>query len=442
MASEKPSISRTIAIVAIIISILVGLGAGIALAPIVSPPPEIPRLQARITLLQGQILSGELKIGVLLPITGDLATFGQNDREAVRIAAKEVNAFFQASGVNATIVLYEEDSETEPVAALTKLQSLAARGIKFVIGPMASSEVRGLSEYANTQKIVIISPSSTAPDLGVAGDFIFRFCPNDTIQGPAIARAMYDRGVRYAVPIFRNDPWGQGLNTTISSAFKKLGGTVVQGIAYDPSTGATDFTVEASTLVSKVQTLVNTYGASKVGVVAVAFEEAVSLFLKAREHAGLWQISWFGSDGTALSGKFTEAASSLAAEFAANQTVDFINPIFAATRSGKFTSLRNSIIAKLGREPETYAYAAYDAMWVLAYALLTVNKYDSDAVRKIMPNVTNDYFGASGRVLLNAAGDRASADYDLWVIYKKADGTYDWKQTGIYNFGTDSITTM
>jgi len=440
MGIAKLSISGTIAVVALIVSLLVGLGAGIVISPIVAPSPKIPELEAKITLLKGQILSGELKIGALLPITGELATFGENNREAVRIAVAEVNAYFQANGVNASIKLYEEDSATDPATALLKLQSLAAKGVKFVVGPMASSEVRQLSSYAEANKILIISPSSTAPDLGVSGDFIFRFCPNDTIQGPAIARAMFDRGVRYAVPIFRNDPWGQGLNTTIAAAFKKLGGSVVPGIAYAPGEGATDFAVETSTLATKVQDLVNTYGAGKVGVACIAFEEVVPLFLKAREHSVLWQVPWFGSDGTALSGKLK--ASALAAEFSTNPTVNFVNPVFAASRSEKFTALRSKIITALGREPETYAYASYDAVWTIVYALLTVNKYDSDAVRKILPTITTDYFGASGRVLLNAAGDRASADYDIWIVYKKTDGTYDWKLHAIYNFLTDSITTL
>jgi len=440
MVSVKAGISSTIAVVGLIVALLIGVGVGVAISPIVAPSPRIPELEARIALLKGQILSGELKIGSLMPITGDLATFGQNDREGVRIAVAEVNAFFKANGVNASIKLYEEDSATDPSTALLKLQSLAAKGVKFVVGPMASSEVRQLSSYANTNKIIIISPSSTAPDLGVSGDFIFRFCPNDTIQGPAIARAMFNRGVRYSVPIFRNDPWGQGLNTTIAAAFKKLGGSTIPGIAYSPTEGATDFTVEANTLATKIQGLVNTYGADKVGVACIAFEEVVPLFLKAREHSVLWQVPWFGSDGTALSSKLVTDA--LAAGFSSNKTVNFLNPVFAASRSEKFAMLRSKIIAKLGREPETYAYAAYDAVWVITYALLTVNKYDSDAVRKILPSITNDYFGASGRVLLNAAGDRASADYDIWIVYKKADGTYDWKQYGVYNFGSDSITTM
>jgi branched-chain amino acid transport system substrate-binding protein len=397
------------------------------------------QLQSQIGQLNGKILSGQLKIGILMPITGSLATFGENDREACRIAAKEVNAYFKTVGINASITLVEEDSATDPNVALQKLQSMAAQGVKFVIGPMASGEVRQLTAYANTNKILVITTSSTAPDLGVAGDFIFRFCPNDTIQGPAIARMMFDKGVRYAVPIFRNDPWGQGLNTTISEAFSKLGGTVVPGVAFAPEELATDFSVETQQLATYVQSQLNAHP-GQIGVIDITFEEAVPMTLKARDYPVLWTVPWYGTDGTALSGKMTLDTQSAA--FTTNSTVNMLHPVFAATRSDKYNNLTSQLIDKFGRQPETYAYASYDAVWMIAYALMTVRAYDSEAVRKAMPNVTEDYFGSSGRVLLNSSGDRAISDYDIWMIYKKPDNTYDWKQYGIWNYATDSITLM
>ncbi|MCJ7608654.1 penicillin-binding protein activator [Candidatus Bathyarchaeota archaeon] len=436
--------SRTITIVGIIVALVAGLGIGLFASPTVMPQfaslqTQNSQLQTQIGQLKGQILSGQIKIGILMPITGDLATFGENDREACRIAAKEVNDYWKAVGINATIVLVEEDSATDPNVALTKLQSMAAKGVKFVIGPMSSAEIRQLTSYANTNQIFVMSPSSTAPDLGVSGDFIFRFCPNDTIQGPAIARMMFNKGVRYAVPIFRNDPWGQGLNTTVSVAFSKLGGTVVPGIAYNPTEGATDFSVEVATLATEVQSQLNAHP-GQVGVLAIAFEEAVPLTLKARGYPVLWTVPWYGTDGTALSSKMVTDTQS--ASFSANSTVNWLHPVFAATRSDKYNNLRTKIFTALGREAETYAYASYDGVWEIAYALMAVKKYDADAVRKIMPYITQDYFGASGRVLLNSAGDRAAADYDIWVIYQKNSTTYDWKQYGIYNYATDSITLM
>jgi len=90
--------------------------------------------------------------------------------------------------------------------------------------------------------------------------------------------------------------------------------------------------------------------------------------------------------------------------------------------------------------PDPYAYAAYDIVWALTYSLMTVDKYDSEAVRAVLPDVTKSLFGASGWVVLNKDGDRAAADYELWIIIEKTPGVYEWKQVGTYIQATDSIT--
>ena len=63
-----------------------------------------------------------LKLGALLPVTGDLASIGANMPEAVKLAVDEINA---CEGVNGQpVTLITEDSQTDPTAggaAMTKL---------------------------------------------------------------------------------------------------------------------------------------------------------------------------------------------------------------------------------------------------------------------------------------------------------------------------------
>ena len=84
----------------------------------------------------------------------------------------------------------------------------------------------------------------------------------------------------------------------------------------------------------------------------------------------------------------------------------------------------NYVKDKLGREPESYAYTAYDTIWAIAYSLMVVDSYDSEAVKNILSDVTRSLFGASGWIVLDKNGDRAAADYELWVITKEG-GTYN-----------------
>ena len=398
---------------------------------------QISALEAYITYLEGQLekpgLTGEIEIGAILPLSGDLATYGENSKSAVTLAETEVNAFLEDAGAGWTLKLVHENSETDPVVALEKTESLFARGIKFIIGPQASDCVASIKEYCDAHEILVVSPSSTRVGLNKPDDFLFRFCPTDLIQGPAIARLIDDDNVTKVVAVYRNDAWGKGIHDNTKERFEELGGTFIDSIPYDPD--APGFEVVAATLNTDVTSAIATYGADKVGVLYIGFEEVVVFFTECDVYSSTgWGVKWYGSDGTTMSVDMTADATTSALAYQTR----FINPIFSPTRSDKFQKVRDHCIAELGRLPDSYTYVAYDIVWALAYSLMTVDKYDTKAVRAVLPDVTASMFGASGWVVLNADGDRAASDYDLWII-DKVDTTYYWKYVGKYVQATDSI---
>jgi len=73
----------------------------------------------------------------------------------------------------------------------------------------------------------------------------------------------------------------------------------------------------------KISQAVNQYGADKVGVYLVAFDEVVPIFIEAQNQPGLSMVKWYGSDGSALNDKLVRNIE--AAVFAAK--TDFVNPI-------------------------------------------------------------------------------------------------------------------
>jgi branched-chain amino acid transport system substrate-binding protein len=180
--------------------------------------------------------------------------------------------------------------------------------------------------------------------------------------------------------------------------------------------------------------LVDQYGAENVGVVYIGFKEVGAFFTAAANHPILRQVTWVGSDGTAGLSVLVEDAT--VAQFAVD--TEFINPIFAPGASPFKDQVTQYVQNKLGRTPDSYAYATYDALWAIALGLLQVNDYDPVKVREILPDIVSRMVGGSGVFQLDAAGDRASADYELWVVWP-TDGGYEWKVAGIYRFATDTI---
>lgn len=374
-------------------------------------------------------VTGEIQLGGLFAFSGPLATFGENEYAAALLAVDHVNAFLKSVGAEWTVSIVAEDTQVQPDLALEKLESLAARGIKLVMGPLASSEVRAIKGYCDSNKILAISQSSTAPDLAIADDYIFRFCPTDKLgQGPAMGRIMYEAGIEYVIPVTRNDAWGVGLEEAARPKFEGLGGTFLEGIRY-PDT-AVEFSAEASDLATKVASAVDAYGADNVAVWHISFEEVNAFFTAASEYPVLRTVEWFGSDGTAQSGTMLDDP--VVWEFAIE--VGYPCTIFAPTQSAKWELVRQNGIDVIGREPDSYSYAIYDIVWAYALSILKADSADPDAVRAVLPEVTESFFGASGWIDLDEAGDRRAGDYFIWQITEAG-----WELAGTYVLATDSV---
>jgi len=374
-------------------------------------------------------VTGDIRIGGLFSLSGVLATFGENELAAAQLAVKHVNAFLDSVGAEWTLSIVPEDTQTTPDLALEKLESLAARGIKLIVGPLASSEVRAIKGYCDSNEILAISQSSTAPDLAIADDYIFRFCPTDKLgQGPAMGRILYEAGIRYVIPVTRNDAWGVGLEEAGRPKFEELGGTFLEGIRY-PDT-AVEFSAEASDLAAKVASAVDAYGAENVAIWHISFEEVNAFFTAASEYPVLKTVEWFGSDGTAQSGAMLDDP--LVWDFAIE--VGYPCTIFAPTKSAKWEMVRQNGVDVIGREPDSYSYAIYDIVWAYALSILKADSADPDAVRAVLPEVTESFFGASGWINLDEAGDRMAGDYFIWQITEAG-----WELAGTYVLATDTV---
>ncbi|MCE4614175.1 MAG: ABC transporter substrate-binding protein [Desulfurococcales archaeon] len=387
-------------------------------------------------------LTGTIQFGALLPLTGDLASYGASSKASVLLAKDDVNKWLKDNGYNFQIDIIIEDTGTQPTQAVAKLNALIGLGVKVVIGPQTSAEVAQVKQIADQNHVLIISQSSTAPSLAIPNDMVYRFCPTDVIQGPVIAKAMNALGIKAVVPIVRNDDWGIGLYTEAIKTFQQIvpDGKVATPVKYDPK--APNFANVVDQANTEVQQLLNSgYKASQIGVLSISFNEWVQIGDIASSYKALGEVKWFGSDGTALLSEITSDPT--AAAFA--EKTFFLNPIFSAPNNEKQTRVANYIIKTTGNAPDTYALAAYDIVWAATLALIKAGKYDADLIAKYLPQVVSDPnnykntgLGATGFIELNQNGDRASADYALWVV-KKNGTQYQWEQAGMYLHKEDKI---
>jgi branched-chain amino acid transport system substrate-binding protein len=321
------------------------------------------------------------------------------------------------------------------------------------VGPSTSADLEQIKSYANQNGILIVSPSSTAPSLSIPGDNIFRLVPDDTHQAQAISIKMWQDGVRAIIPIWRKDIYGNGLVAAVQKDFESLGGRVLAGVGYEPRTG--DFSTSLNrinfmvwqqdlrTLSDKISQAVARYGADKVGVYLVSFDEVVPIFIQAQSDPILFNVKWYGSDGSALNDKVVRNVG--AAEFA--QHTGFVSPIFGiGNHTTAFKSVEDQIRQNIGSTPRSYAMASYDAFWL---ASLTENNVkgqsDINILKKTFLQLANSHIGITGNTSLNQAGDRKYSDYDFWAIVASGGNgdhgsNFEWKLVGRFQSNQGNYT--
>src|SRR5437762_3048149 len=262
------------------------------------------------------------KVGVLASLTGSWSSLGQNTVAALQIGEEQLESEAISQHGGYRFHFFVRDTQLDPSRALDAIADLDRRGVKIVIGPQCSAEVAMIKPFADAHNILVISQGSTASSLAIAGDNIFRFCPNDMREAEAIVALMWHDGIHAIVPLWRNDAGNNGLHDSVKAAFENLGGTVTAGFQYQPTT-TTDFSAATASVASQIATLRTAGGdAASIAVYLAAFDEVVDIFHSAASNSFLSSTRWYGSDGVALSAALTGDAS--ASAFAAS--VYYPNP--------------------------------------------------------------------------------------------------------------------
>jgi branched-chain amino acid transport system substrate-binding protein len=197
----------------------------------------------------------QLRIGDVLPFTGDLAAYGANLDRAVKEAVKLQNAALKKAGLTgASVTLVgSEDGQTQAsasVEAATKL--IKVNKANVIIGEMASG-----ATIPMVQSVTIpnndhtVSPTSSAPQISDLKDkgLVFRAYPSDALQSKVLANASltkFGKGAKINVGA-RNDAFGKALQALYVSEWKRLGGSVGAVVSWNPEQA--NFDTDAAKLV-------------------------------------------------------------------------------------------------------------------------------------------------------------------------------------------------
>ena len=355
-------------------------------------------------------------IGALVDASGSAAQLGSSVQAGLNVAVEDVNRYLEGRGAGFRVALQSEDPAADALAAYGKLK---ATGVQAIVGPVTSGSAASLAAPATADGILLLSPSSTAPSLAI-DDNLLRFAPVDVLQGVAIARAMAEREVKASVVLARDDVYGNGLAQEVEYAAGLAGITHMGTVTY--AADATSYDEAIAQLKAKVAEAEARFGAGKVAVELVSYDEAGAIMKQAAAAGGLDQARWFGCDGNVNAGSiatdaeaaaFAKATRFLASTFVtpaeAQLPVEVESPLPAPA------SLKDRV--KLDHPLDTFFFTAYDALWTLALTREQLGTLeDAAAVKSAIYTRSQTFKGTAGVAALNAQGDRATGHYGFFGL--------------------------
>ena len=373
-----------------------------------------------------------IDIGFLSAQTGGAFHFGLPAYYAYQYAMNDLSEYY---GDDVTINSKIVDTQSDKDICLEDLMAFKQQGINLAIGPFTSSELSNVREFAKENNMVLISPSSVARSIALSDDYIFRMASDDSYQTEAMLQVLKRDNIKNIILIWRDDVWGNDLAGLVKAGFNNEGGIVFDSLSYDPSTA--DYTSVIGELVTKSDQMLNNFAPSECAIYLLSFNEAESILEKASGSSSqLGNIKWYGSSAVSQSSPFL--ANLAAAAFAVQ--VGFLCPIHGLDEDAqdKDSAINSYVESQSGLSANIYAFNTYDALWLaVANSLVSDINNPEEFVASLRITGSN-YFGASGRVLFNEAGDRIPKTYDFFGV-ENTSGEYKWIRKAVFDFGAGMV---
>jgi branched-chain amino acid transport system substrate-binding protein len=177
---------------------------------------------------------GTVKVGVLMPLTGNTAWAGKTNRIAAAMAAEEVNAQDLAGGYKLELVF--GDSQCEPRPAHDEAERLIGQEkVQLLIGEFCSSASVAAAQVANDEKIPLLVNISTADQIaGDSGPYAFQSSMQNRYSQQREATLLQkDFKFDSVAIIVENNDFGLSFRKNMVDLMQKAGKKVVLDVTQD-----------------------------------------------------------------------------------------------------------------------------------------------------------------------------------------------------------------
>lgn len=338
-------------------------------------------------------------IGLIGPLTGAAAVYGQAVLHGAEIAVEEINA----QG-GAQVVLLSQDDEHDAEKSVNAYNNVLDGGAQFILGAVTTSPCIAVAAQAYEDRVFVLTPSASSTDVTANKDNMYQVCFTDPAQGIASAQLIADKKLGTKIGIIYNssDAYSTGIYNAFKTKAEELGLEIVAAEAFASDDNA-DFSVQLSACKN---------GAADLVFMPIYYTPA-SLILKQAKDMG-YAPTFFGVDGMdgilTMEGFDTSLAEGLM----------LLAPFSAFGTDEKTVSFVAKYQEKYGETPNQFAADAYDGIYALYNAAvaagITTDTSAEDACDKMIEQFqTLTVDGLTGVSTWSASGE-VSKDPKVYII--------------------------
>ena len=316
-----------------------------------------------------------IKIGMIGPLTGDAAVYGNAVKVGMEIAVEEINA---QGGLQ--IELNCQDDAHDAEKSVNAYNTLKDWGMQMLGGTVTTNPCRAVAAEAANDRIFVLTPSASAEDVVDSGDNVFQLCFSDPNQGAGSANLIADRNMAQAIGVIydASDAYSSGIYESFMEVAAAKGLNVVC---------ETSFTSDSKSDLSTQVTQCKDAGADLV-FLPFYYTEAAQVLVQA-DKIGYDPI-FFGCDGMDgildVEGFDTALAEGLM----------MMTPFAADAKDDATQSFVAKFKERTGGVPNQFAADAYDVVYALYKACnaagIDGNTPNAEACDKLIAQFTSMSF--------------------------------------------------
>jgi len=325
-----------------------------------------------------------IKIGAILPLSGDFAEYGKNDKKGIDLAIEH----FKELNPEIPIEIIYEDNKGTAKDAVSAMKKMALIKPVAIIDDAISSITLSILPQCDQNNIVLMSTGATNPKLSGKSPYFFRVWNSDLEEGLYTAKSLINDLNIYNVSIlYLNSDYGQGLNSAFSKSYSDSGGNIISSVPYDVENK--DFKNE----INKIDL------AKTDGIYLIGYANQTGIICK--------RLREMGYNGAIFSTVATEDKEFL--KLAGSAAEGVIYPFAAQDTGGYYNLFRQKYIDKYHEQPTILTDVGFDATLIILNLIKShVGKLDEqingEELKKMLKNMP-PFYGASGEIKFDENGD-------------------------------------